>query len=71
MSPVKLRRQQAGMSQAELAKRAHMTASKLSKIENGTLKLKVDDLLTFARVLGCKPCELIRELEEEEAPSGP
>jgi transcriptional regulator with XRE-family HTH domain len=44
MSLVKLRRQQLGMSQADLAKRANMTASKLSKIETGFLKLKVEDV---------------------------
>ncbi len=64
MSLVKLRRQQAGMSQAELAKHAHMTASKLSKIENGHLKLKVTDVLLLARVLGCDPGELMPKVAD-------
>lgn len=63
MSLVKLRREQAGLTQSELAKRANMTASKVSKIENGHLQLKEEDILTFARVLGCKTSELIRDIE--------
>ena len=75
MSLVKRRREQAGLSQAELAKRAHMTASKLSKIENGHLKLKEADILTFARLLGCKTSDLLPDIEEEAtavaSPLGP
>ena len=75
MSLVRLRRLKLGMSQTELAKRAHMTASKLSKIENGHLKLKEDDILAFARVLGCKTSDLLRDVEEEPegdlAPTAP
>ncbi len=66
MSLVKRIREQAGLSQAEVAKRANMTASKLSKIENGFLKLKVDDVLLLARALGCKPSELIPDIECDE-----
>jgi transcriptional regulator with XRE-family HTH domain len=67
MSLVRRKREEAGLTQTEVAKRAHMTGSKLSKIESGALKLKVDDVLVLARALGCKPSELIPDLEEEPA----
>ena len=65
MSLLREKREQAGLSLTELAARAHMIPSKLSRLENGILKLKVEDLLVLARALGCQARELIPDREDE------
>jgi hypothetical protein len=42
-----------------------MIPSKVSRVERGILKLTVDDVLIFARVLGCEPGDLMPKIAEE------
>lgn len=65
MSPLRAKREQAGLTLTELATRAHMELSKLSRIERGILKLKVEDLQILARVLGCDTGEIMPKLADE------
>jgi transcriptional regulator with XRE-family HTH domain len=59
MSPLRAKREQAGLTVTALAARAGMLPSKLSRLERGLLKLKVDDLLVLAEVLECDVPDLI------------
>lgn len=63
MSLLRTKREEAGLTLAELAARAQMIPSKLSRIERSILQLKVDDVLILAPVLGCDPGELLPKLE--------
>lgn len=63
MSLVKGKREELGITLTELARRANIGLSKLSKIENDQLKLKVDDVSKLARALGCDPRDLIPVFE--------
>ena len=59
-------REAAGLTMTECAKRAGMDLSKLSRLEHGHLKLKVDDVVTLARVLGCNVEDLILAIHEPD-----
>ena len=73
MSPLRAKREQTGLTVTELAARAGMIPSKVSRVERGILKLTVDDVLIFARVLRCEPGELMPKIAEESivAPNSP
>ena len=68
MSLVQTMREKAKLSAVDVATRANISPSKLSKIEHGKLKLKVDEVARLARALGCKPSELIPALDDETDP---
>src|SRR5699024_11756888 len=53
-----------GLSLAELAARAHLSQSTLSRIENGQRRLALDQLVTLARALDTGLDELVEEQEE-------
>lgn len=59
MSPLRAKRLEAGLTLTELAKRAHMTHDKLSRLERGIYKLTVDDVLRLASELGCEASEIM------------
>jgi len=59
MSPLRAKREQVGLTVTGLAARAGMLPSKLSRLERGLLKLKVDDLLVLAEALACDVPDLI------------
>jgi len=59
MSPLRAKRKDAGLSLQALAARAGMSWSRLSRIERGDLKLRVDDVLVLAAVLGCEASDLM------------
>ena len=69
MSTIRSKREAAGLTITELAARAQMSLSKVSRLENGILELKVRDLRVLARVLGCEPGELIPDIENGSAPA--
>ncbi len=71
MSLLTRARLQVGWSKAELARRAQMEPSKLSKLERGVLQLKVDDLVQLAHALGCPPSVLLPAFSEEPALEAP
>jgi len=73
MSLVKAKREAAGLTMSEVARRANMRLTKLWKIEHGALRLKVDDVPRLARAIGCHPSELIPDYDEEPlgAPRSP
>lgn len=53
-----------GLSLAELATRAHLSQSTLSRIENGQRRLALDQLVTLARALDTGLDELVETQEE-------
>lgn len=53
-----------GLSLAELAARAHLSQSTLSRIENGGRRLALDQLVTLARALDTGLDELVESPEE-------
>jgi transcriptional regulator with XRE-family HTH domain len=55
-------RERAGVKQSDLAARLGMPPSYLSKIENGTRRLDVVELIQIAEALGVDPAELVREV---------
>lgn len=58
-------REHAGLKQREVADRLGLPASYLSKIEAGTRRLDVIELVRIAEAIGSDPAEIIRELREE------
>ena len=59
-----------GLSLADLAARAHLSQSTLSRIENGQRRLALDQLTVLARALDTSLDELV-ETHEEEVVSNP
>jgi transcriptional regulator with XRE-family HTH domain len=55
-------REAAGVRQAELAARLGVPPSYLSKIENGTRRLDVIELVRIAEAMGADPAEIVREV---------
>lgn len=65
MSLITQQRKAVGLSLRACAHLAGMDHAKLFRLEHGHLKLKVNDVLLLARAIGCKPSELIPELDDE------
>jgi transcriptional regulator with XRE-family HTH domain len=55
-------REAAGIKQADLAARLGVPASYLSKIENGTRRLDVIELIQIAEAIGADPGEIVRQV---------
>lgn len=60
-------REARGIRQLELAARLGMPASYLSKIEKGTRRVDVIELVRIAAAMGADPGELIADLQRELA----
>lgn len=58
-------RERAGIKQSDLAARLDMPASYLSKIENGTRRLDVIELIQIAQAMGVDPGEIVGEVARE------
>lgn len=58
-------RERAGIKQSDLATRLAMPASYLSKIENGTRRLDVIELIQIADAMEVDPGEIVREVARE------
>ena len=56
-------RERAGLKQAEVAGRLGLPASYLSKIESGTRRLDVIELIHIAEAMGVDPAELVGEVQ--------
>ena len=62
---IRERRKRLGISQYELAKRTHsMSQSKIAKIETGTVRISIDDLVKIAEALETS-AEYLFQTEEE------
>ncbi|HEY8711656.1 MAG TPA: helix-turn-helix transcriptional regulator [Thermoanaerobaculia bacterium] len=59
-----LARERAGLKQSDVAAKLGMPASYLSKIENGTRRLDVIELLQIAEALGVDAAKIVRELRD-------
>lgn len=57
-------RERAGVKQADAAARLGMPPSYLSKIENGTRRLDVVELIQIAGAIGADAAEIMREVQE-------
>ncbi len=57
-------RERAGLKQSDVAARLGLPASYLSKIESGTRRLDVVELIRIAGAMNVDPAELIREVKE-------
>ena len=57
-------RERAGLKQSDVAARLGLPASYLSKIENGTRRLDVIELIQIAEAMDSDPAELIRVLQK-------
>jgi len=57
-------RERAGLKQSDVAAKLGMPASYLSKIENGTRRLDVIELLQIAEALGVDAAKIVRELRD-------
>ena len=57
-------RERARLKQAEVAARLGLPASYLSKIESGTRRLDVIELIRIAEAMGIDPAELIAEVQK-------
>ena len=60
-------REEAGITQVQLAKKLRLTQSLLSKMERGECRLDVVQLRTICRVLGLTLPEFIERMERELA----
>jgi transcriptional regulator with XRE-family HTH domain len=56
-------RERAGLKQSDVAAKLGLPASYLSKIENGSRRLDVIELLQIAEAIGTDPEEIVRELQ--------
>ena len=56
-------RDRAGLKQSDVAARLELPPSYLSKVENGTRRLDVIELIQIAEVMGVDPAEVIREVQ--------
>ena len=56
-------RERAGLKQSDVAAKLGLPASYLSKIENGSRRLDVIELLQIAEAMGVDAAEVVRELE--------
>jgi transcriptional regulator with XRE-family HTH domain len=56
-------RERAGLRQSEVAARLELPASYLSKIENGTRRLDVIELLRIAAAMNVNAADLVTELQ--------
>jgi transcriptional regulator with XRE-family HTH domain len=57
-------RERAGLKQSDVAAKLGLPASYLSKIENGSRRLDVIELLQIAEAIGTDPATLIRALQD-------
>jgi transcriptional regulator with XRE-family HTH domain len=57
-------RERAKLKQSDVVARLGMPASYLSKIENGTRRLDVVELVRIAEAMGIDPAEVVRDLVE-------
>ena len=64
-------RQQANLTQAEIASRLGKPQSFVSKYERGERRLDVIEFLIIARHLNTDPYQLLREIEDKAFPSYP
>jgi len=64
-------RERAGFKQADVAARLGLPASYLSKIENGTRRLDVIELMQIAEAMNVDAAEIVRELERALKESNP
>ena len=58
-------RERAGVKQSDAAAKLGLPASYLSKIENGTRRVDVVELIQIAEAIGADAAELIRELQRQ------
>ncbi len=58
-------RERAGLRQTEVATRLGMPPSYLSKIENGTRRLDVIELIQIADAMGTDPADIVSELQRQ------
>lgn len=58
-------RERAGLKQSDVAARLGVPASYLSKIENGTRRLDVIELIRIAEAMEIDPAEIVSKLQEE------
>jgi transcriptional regulator with XRE-family HTH domain len=58
-------RERAGLKQSDVAARLGLPASYLSKVENGTRRLDVIELIRIAKAMKVDAAEIIREIEAE------
>jgi transcriptional regulator with XRE-family HTH domain len=58
-------RQDAGLTQIELAEELETTQSSVSKLERGALRLDVIQLRTVCKALGISLSEFVQKLEKE------
>jgi len=65
MSQVKAKREAAGLSMSEVARRAKMLGTKLWKIEHGERRLTLEDAARLAEVLGCDVKDFLPQREHE------
>ena len=64
-------REKAGIKQSDLAARLGLPASYLSKIENGTRRLDVIELVRIAAAMDSDPAGIIEELMQRITGSAP
>lgn len=50
-----------GISQAELARRLDVDPSTVTLYVRGKINLGVNTLMSMAEVLGCEPCDLLKD----------
>ena len=62
---IRVRRQQLGMAQDELARRAKVTFQQIQKYERGTNRVSISRALLIARALDCRLVDLIGDLDIE------
>jgi transcriptional regulator with XRE-family HTH domain len=60
---IRARRVERGLSQSKLAEYVELTRTSISNIENGRQHLPLHTLYRFADVLGCRPHDLLPDVQ--------
>jgi transcriptional regulator with XRE-family HTH domain len=66
---IKVLRAKKDFTQQEVAERANITPSYMSRIENGSISTSVEKLCRIAQAMRCKPAELLPEFDFESPPN--
>jgi transcriptional regulator with XRE-family HTH domain len=59
---IKTLRTQKGISQKDMAEKLHKSPSAYSRMENGDIKIAIEELPEIAEILGCTVDELLQEV---------
>ena len=68
---IKMRRKAAGKTQDKLAEALSVSVGYISQLERGVTKINLETLYRIARILDCRPIDLLSDLPRETSSKKP